>query len=147
MTTALDLALDGAALFLPAAATVTDLRSRRIPHALTLPALAAAPIMLAASGRGTEALLAVAGALASALIPALLCATRAAGGGDLQLCAALGSLLGPFPGLLAQLTAFAIVAAYLAARQLRANPSTPPRRELPFAPALLAGATLACLLR
>ena len=51
MTVALlDVGLDGAAVAVLGVATVVDLRARRIPDWLTLPALALAPVALLATG-------------------------------------------------------------------------------------------------
>lgn len=75
-----------------------DLRSRRIPHALTLPALVAGLVLSVVGGGGYG----LAGAaLAVLLLAGLLAIFAAAGGvgwGDVALMAAVGALLGwPLP--------------------------------------------------
>jgi prepilin signal peptidase PulO-like enzyme (type II secretory pathway) len=144
----LDVLLDVAAFAVAALATFTDLRARRIPAWLTLPATAAAPLMLFALDRPAEALWCLAGAAACAAVPALLAWGRAAGGGDIALAAALGSLLGLLPALEAELIAFAAILTAGAVTAVRARDLRAAlRTELPFAPALLLGtaATLGTL--
>jgi prepilin peptidase CpaA len=83
------------------AATVIDLRSRRIPNALTA-AMAAAGFGLAAAGVGGATLTA---ALAGSILGLLLMlpgyALGATGAGDVKLMAAVGAILGPALVLLA----------------------------------------------
>jgi prepilin peptidase CpaA len=78
-----------------AAAAVIDLRSRRVPNALTL-SMAAAGILIAASGIGR---LSVAASLAGCLLGLILMLPGhlfgATGAGDVKLFAAAGTLLGP----------------------------------------------------
>ena len=139
----LDAVLDAAAILVVLVAAVTDLRSRRIPNWLTLPAIVLAPLALAASGRWLEAALAVAGVLICGAIPAVLCWRGTVGAGDVKLCAALGALAGPIPGLHVELAAFVLVAGWSLVHFLR-HPDPESRREVPFAPALAAGAAFAC---
>lgn len=91
-------------LTLPAA--VSDARGGTIPNWLTLPTLAAAPLvawwLVGSSAFGT----ALAGALVCGLVPLLLFRAGAGGGGDVKLLAALGALGGARIGLEIQLTSF-----------------------------------------
>lgn len=78
-----------------AAAAAIDLRTRRVPNALTL-ALAAAGVALAATGMGRIGLAASLGGCVAGLLlmlPGHL--FGGTGGGDVKLLAALGTLLGP----------------------------------------------------
>ena len=100
------------ALGLACVAAVTDLRARLIPNWLTIPALGIAC--------GAHGYLGGPGALAFALLSALLCfvpsyflfVRGALGGGDVKLFAALGAALGVRDGLEVQLTAFVLVAVF-----------------------------------
>ena len=77
------------------AATLIDLRTRRVPNALTL-SLAVAGVTLAGAGEGRFGfVLAVAGGLlgVALMLPGYL--FGGTGGGDLKLLAALGTFLGP----------------------------------------------------
>ncbi len=108
------------ALVVGALSAATDLKSERIPNALTLGPLALAPVLhfaLTARTLGARAgLLAagfsVAGALVCSLAPALLYRSGAIGGGDVKLFAALGALLHPMIGIEAQLYGFVAAALY-----------------------------------
>src|SRR5690242_14118076 len=78
-----------------AAATVTDLRARRIPNAITLSA-AMLGLSLNTALRGPDGLalsLEGAGLALAALLP--LFALRGMGAGDVKLMAAIGALKGP----------------------------------------------------
>ncbi len=73
----------------------TDLASRRIPNAITLPLLAAAPLLAAFDG--WRAVIAACGIVAGALvIGACLHAMGVLGGGDVKLLAGISALVG-FP--------------------------------------------------
>lgn len=90
---------DTIALALAATACVvavgTDLRSRRVPNALTLPLLAAAPAIAAFNGLHA-ALVATAIVIASLLAGSLIHSAGILGGGDVKLLAGVGALAG-FP--------------------------------------------------
>lgn len=78
-----------------AAAAVIDLRTRRVPNALTL-SIAAAGVALAATGVGRIGLAAALGGWVIGLLlmlPGHLLGRT--GGGDVKLLAAVGTLLGP----------------------------------------------------
>ena len=95
-----------------ALAAAFDWRSRAIPNWLTLGALAAAPLLHAASGEGASDVVgalagSLVGALVCALVPALLVVKGVAGAGDLKLLACLGGILGARTGVEAELYAFA----------------------------------------
>ncbi|MEO8029130.1 MAG: A24 family peptidase [Bryobacteraceae bacterium] len=85
----------GSVFALVIVAAVTDVRTRRIPNLLTLPALVAglaANAMLggvAGLGRGA------AGVLVAVLVLGGFCWFRTMGFGDLKLCAAVGAWIGP----------------------------------------------------
>lgn len=77
------------------AATVVDIRQRRVPNVLTM-GLASVGLLLAMSGFGTVTLGGALGGLAlglALLLPAHI--FGATGAGDVKLLAAFGSLLGP----------------------------------------------------
>jgi prepilin peptidase CpaA len=77
------------------AAAVIDLRTRRVPNALTL-GIAAAGVVLAAGGAGRVGIAAaVGGCLAGLLLMLPGHLLGATGGGDVKLMGALGTLLGP----------------------------------------------------
>jgi prepilin peptidase CpaA len=77
------------------AATVIDIRQRRVPNVLTM-GLASAGLLLAMTGFGTETVGGALGGLAlglALLLPAHV--FGATGAGDVKLLAAFGALLGP----------------------------------------------------
>jgi prepilin peptidase CpaA len=77
------------------AATVIDIRQRRVPNVLTM-SLASAGLLLAMTGFGTETVGGALGGLAlglALLLPAHV--FGATGAGDVKLLAAFGALLGP----------------------------------------------------
>jgi prepilin peptidase CpaA len=82
-------------VLLVSVATITDLRSRRIPNWLVLPflivGLAVAGISHGIGGLRQSLL----GVLAAALIMGLFCLMGGTGMGDLKLCAAVGAWVGP----------------------------------------------------
>jgi prepilin peptidase CpaA len=77
------------------AACVTDLRTRRIPNALTFGAAAAALLFHATAPTGAGVVSAATGWLIGAAVMFLPFALRGLGGGDVKLLAALGAWLGP----------------------------------------------------
>ena len=82
-------------VLLVSVATITDLRSRRIPNWLVLPflivGLAVAGISHGIGGLGQSLL----GVLAAALIMGPFCFLGGMGMGDMKLCAAVGAWVGP----------------------------------------------------
>lgn len=84
-------------------AIVTDLRSRRIPNALTFPALAAALIVRFAFQGWPGLGLALGGAVAAPVVLLLIHFGRGIGMGDLKLAAAVGAFFGPVPAVVAML--------------------------------------------
>lgn len=83
------------ALAVGCAACFTDVRSRRIPNALTFGAAAAAVIFHTLAPQGTGLVSALTGWFVGALIMFVPFALRGLGGGDVKLIAALGAWLGP----------------------------------------------------
>ena len=85
--------MTGGAVLVCGAATYWDLRERRIPNALTLPALVLALCLHGATQAGQGLLLSIAGAAAAGalLIPGYL--LRATGAGDVKLLMAVGAFL------------------------------------------------------
>jgi prepilin peptidase CpaA len=82
-------------LTLLAAATVMDLRSRRIPNLLVLPFLTAG-LVTNAAGQGLKGLGQSMGGIALAIaLTGILCWLGGMGMGDLKLCAAVGAWIGP----------------------------------------------------
>jgi len=98
----------GGAVVLCCVATWWDLRYRRIPNALTVPALGAALCMHSAVGAGQGLLLSAAGALAAGalLLPGFL--MRFTGAGDVKLLMAVGALLSFPDGFVAALLALVL---------------------------------------
>ncbi|XEC93841.1 prepilin peptidase [Paenibacillus tarimensis] len=83
-----------AAMILLVAALVCDVKSMRIPNALTIPACAAAWVYFTITD-GTDALAgSLAGTLAGLLPMLILYALKGIGAGDVKLFAALGSWVG-----------------------------------------------------
>jgi prepilin peptidase CpaA len=151
-------------------ATVTDLRSRRIPNWLVVPFLLAgmliSTVMEGWSGLGKSML----GILLATVLMGLLWMLGGMGMGDVKLCAALGAWVGPyqlafalaFMGLAGGLIAFgwAICGGFLneslvgagdlifglGKRGLRPHSSlvlsNPVTRKMPYAPAIAIGAIL-----
>ncbi len=72
-----------------------DIRQRRLPNWLTLPAAVVVPAVAAGAGRGTAAL-AGAAALTAVYLVVHLVAPDGLGGGDVKLAAGLGALTGAF---------------------------------------------------
>lgn len=91
--------MTGGAVVLCCVASWTDLRSRRIPNALTVPALVAALCVHGALGAGQGLLLSFYGAVAAGalLLPGYF--FRFTGAGDVKLLMAVGAILS-FPAAL-----------------------------------------------
>jgi prepilin peptidase CpaA len=89
-------------------AAIIDVRTRRIPNLLTLPALAAGLVGSTVAGGYGGIRHSLAGVFVAILILGPLCWFRSMGAGDLKLCAAVGSWMGA-SGLL-----FALVIAAMA---------------------------------
>ena len=137
------------AVLLVSVATLTDLRSRRIPNWLTIPFLAAG---LATGGvlHGLPGLArSAAGVGLAVLLLAVFCLLRGMGWGDLKLCAAVGAWVGP--GQLAFALVVTAIAGGLAAvvallwrgvgHKLpgRLTLDDPAAFKLPYAPAIAIG--------
>jgi prepilin signal peptidase PulO-like enzyme (type II secretory pathway) len=135
-----------------AIASLTDVRSLRIPDAVTLPSLAVALAVnltaVVAPERCADRLGAVGvvdcllGTVLVALPLFLLFATGHCGGGDVKLAAVIGAFLGPWAGLHAAMCGQALMgfacASYALLRWALLCKSRLPR-EVPFAPFLAAG--------
>jgi prepilin peptidase CpaA len=116
------------------AAAVTDIKTGHIPNALTLGALGAAPLAhalaaVAVVGTARAAVVALivslVGAVLCGILPFMLFARGALGGGDVKLFAVIGACVGPFAGFRAELLAFVAGGAYallLTARASRVGP-------------------------
>lgn len=100
----------GSALVIAAIAAVTDFRRGEIPNWLTLPPLAAAPVVHGIIGGPWAAAGAVAAIAISGLVPYWLFRRGAAGGGDVKLFAAIGGVAGLSVGIEAQLLTFVAAA-------------------------------------
>jgi prepilin peptidase CpaA len=96
-----------------AIATVTDLRSRRIPNWLVLPFLALGPVVscLSHGWHGLEQSLL--GVLTAIAVMGIFCYLGGMGMGDLKLCAAVGAWIGPSQ-LFAALVVMALVGGVMA---------------------------------
>jgi prepilin peptidase CpaA len=148
-------------------ATVTDLRSRKIPNWLTLPFLLAGLVVSVWTGglHGLEKSLA--GLAVGVAFFAVLCLMGGMGMGDVKLCAAIGAWIGPSQMVIALVVTgivggvmalcWAIFGGFLGEmlngtgdlllgwkeRGYRTNPalslSNPSARKLPYAPAIAIG--------
>ncbi|WP_263419475.1 A24 family peptidase [Terriglobus albidus] len=88
-------------LFVVVIATVTDLRSRRIPNWLVLPFLVAG-FVVSGLQHGLSGLLhSTAGLVVGAALFGVLCLMGGMGMGDVKLCGAIGSWVGPSQMLVA----------------------------------------------
>jgi prepilin peptidase CpaA len=85
-------------------ACVTDLRTRRIPNALTLSAAATALLFHLLTGGWNAAGWSIAGCVVGALLFFPMFALRGMGAGDVKLLAAVGAWLGPSQVAIAALT-------------------------------------------
>lgn len=108
-----------------------DLRTRRIPNALTGAFLLAALLLAACHGPASVGLALLGMAAAGLALP--LWAARLLGAGDVKLLAAVGALLGPTP-LLWTLLGTAIAGAVLAALTLARRGT-----RIPYSPAVALG--------
>jgi prepilin peptidase CpaA len=79
-----------------ALACISDLRTRRIPNALTFSAVAAGLLFHFATGGMTAAGWSLAGCVVGALLFFPMFALRGMGAGDVKLLAAVGAWLGPW---------------------------------------------------
>ena len=108
------------------AASITDLRWRRIPNELTFPAIALGLVMHQATGGWVGVLLSISGALAAPLVLCMLHGGKGPGMGDIKLAAALGAMLGPLAGTLAVLLSAAgggvVALLWMLGAWLRRNP-------------------------
>ena len=97
------------ALGMAGIAALCDWRSGQIPNWLTLPTIVVAPIAYGLAVDAEHALLSLAAAALSGLVPYLLFRRGAMGGGDVKLLCALGALTGfdLLAGLEIQLAAMA----------------------------------------
>ena len=95
-------------------ACLTDLQRRRIPNALTLPAIVVGLLMYAGIAGWKGLLLGFSGAVVAPAALLLLHCGRGIGMGDVKLVAGIGALVGPFTGLIAVL-ASAMVGGAMAA--------------------------------
>ena len=121
-----------------AAATVTDLRTRRIPNRLTAGAAALGVVLAAAAGAGALGnALAAAIAVSAPLLAVSLIRPEGMGMGDVKLVAVLGLYLGwaAWPALLISLLLAGLVGVLLAL-----GTRTPPSRAaVPLAPFIAVG--------
>ncbi len=119
------------------AATWTDLRSRRIPNALTLPAVLLALVIAAVRGSFTASIFGALLGAAFFLLPAFLYGKKTAGGGDVKLAAFVGAAVGVplvlHALLLAGLSGSVVVLVGLAAQRIDR------RARVPFGPFIAFG--------
>jgi prepilin peptidase CpaA len=150
------------------AATITDLRSRRIPNVLVLPflllGLASSAVTRGWSGLGQSVL----GVLLAIGFLGLSCFLGGMGMGDLKLCTAIGAWIGPSQLLIALVMttliggvmalAWAITGGFLKevllgaaglvfGRRKGLTLANPSARKMPYAPAIAMGTILSFLSR
>jgi prepilin peptidase CpaA len=142
-------------LVLVLVATVTDLRSRRIPNWLTLPFLAAGLAVGGVADGFAGLARSAAGVGLAILLLGAFCFLRGMGWGDLKLCAAVGAWLGPgqlvfalvVTGIAGGLAAVAALlwrgTGYKLPERLRID--DPAAFTLPYAPAIAVGTVFALL--
>ncbi|SEK33307.1 prepilin peptidase [Streptacidiphilus jiangxiensis] len=132
---------------LAAALTALDLRLRRLPDALTLPALPVLLALLALPGDGSALLRALLAALVLIAAYYVLAFFGGAGFGDVKAAGAVGLVLG-FTGWHAVLagTLYASLLAAVLAVVLLASRKASRRTQIPFGPFMTVGALLALLL-
>lgn len=151
-------------------ATVTDLRSRRIPNWLVLPFMVSGFFMSAWTEGKLGLLHSVEGFALGAALYGVLYLLGGMGMGDLKLCAAIGAWIGPYQLLIALVftsiaggiiaVAFALSRGFLgelfsgtgdllvgfSKRGLKPHPelvlSNPSARKMPYAPAIAIGTLL-----
>src|SRR5688572_8844265 len=126
-----------------AVASVIDLRTRRVPNALTA-AIAAAGLLLAAAGGGRVA---VAAAIGGSLVGVLLMLPGhifgSTGGGDVKLLGAFGTMLGPtgiFTAFLAMAVVGGLMALAITVHRYRVGQAD---NRFAYAPAIAVGACVA----
>ena len=143
-TTADALVLIAVAAGCAAAATI-DLRTRRVPNALTA-AIAATGLILAAAGLGR---IAVGAAIGGCLVGVLLMLPGhifgATGGGDVKLLGALGTMLGPagtFTAFLAMAVVGGVMALAIGVHRHRVGQAD---NRFAYAPAIAVGACVAAV--
>lgn len=132
---ALQLAL---AFVVAVVASVTDLRTRRIPDWLTLSAASAGLGVHIADARtalATTLLTSALGALACAVLPFVFSRSGKIGLGDVKLFLAIGAILGPSLGFETEVYAFAVAFPVTLVLKLKKTKI----EWLPFAPAICAG--------
>jgi leader peptidase (prepilin peptidase) / N-methyltransferase len=123
--------------------SVYDIRSRRLPNALTLPGGAAVMIVAVVAGRGVPALLGGAALFAVYLVVHLL-APSAMGAGDVKLAIGIGAMTGAFGvdvWALAALAAPLLTAALAMVAVIRRTESS-----VPHGPSMCAAAAAGCTL-
>jgi prepilin peptidase CpaA len=132
--------------------TALDLRSRRIPNALTITGALVGLGLGTVQGGAAGAQQAVAGWTAGLLVLLAPCLLGWVGGGDLKLLAAVGSLQGPAmalqAGVYGMLFGAVLSVAWLLLSVRRRGSSAcaaRPVRALPYGPALAAGTVFTLL--
>jgi len=128
-----------------AAAAVIDLRTRRVPNALTA-GIAATGLLLAAAGLGRVA---VAAAIGGCLLGVVLMLPGhvfgSTGGGDVKLLGALGTMLGPtgtFTAFLAMAVIGGLMALAITVHRHRIGQTD---NRFAYAPAIAVGACVAII--
>jgi prepilin peptidase CpaA len=111
----MSLATCAIALLATLIAAITDTRSGRIPNWLTTPLFVLGPLLGFVAGGAQELILSLLAILLCGLVPLLLFARAAMGGGDVKLLAGLGGLLGTHIGIELQFFSFCVVAFVLLA--------------------------------
>jgi prepilin peptidase CpaA len=126
-----------------AVASVIDLRTRRVPNALTA-AIAATGMLLAVAGTGPVA---VAAAIGGSVVGVLLMLPGhifgATGGGDVKLLGAFGTILGPagtFTAFLAMAVVGGLMALAITVHRYRVGQAD---NRFAYAPAIAVGACVA----
>jgi prepilin peptidase CpaA len=146
--------LTGLTLGVLGIAVLSDLRGRRIPNRLTLPAALVGLLLHTALEGGPGAQQAAVGWIVGFAWLLLPCLGGWVGGGDVKLLAAVGALQGPAlvsrAGLYGVLIGGLISLAALAAARRGHRPAETkprPRLAIPYGPALAAGTVLALVIR
>ncbi len=133
--------LAGAYIVVLLAAAWSDLRTRRIPNRLTIPALAAALLVAVAMDRLPSALAGSLFAAALFILPMVLYGAHMAGGGDVKLAAFVGAALGLSAAVTALMAAGLVASAVVLVGLATARITR--RQKLPFGPFIAIGGIIA----
>lgn len=126
-----------------AALTVTDLRRRRLPDALTLPAVGVVAVSVVTAGQW-PALFGGAGWFLLCVVPGLVSTRWRVGGGDAKLSLSLGTVAAAVGGVTGWF--LAVGGASVVTLLLSPVPTLRKERTVPHGPGMILATWIACLL-